>query len=280
MALQRFKKFERSKELSKKLVIQPRDLAILSDVADYRFLDAEQILALHPGSLRNTQTRLALLFHLGYLDRPPSQKLFARHGTSFIYSLAEKGAQALGRETKMREVAFPYLAHAMMISAFRCTLTLALKKQPDRPEFGRWVQGYELKDLLSRRGEKPELVPDAFFSIERERTRWNFFLEADRSTMSRERFLDKLKIYWKWRNDERLLKTLGISKFFRVLTITYSEERKENLRAISKNADDSGQGTSRFLFLSEKTYSLTNPEKLFSPLWLSPKDNAAHSLLE
>jgi hypothetical protein len=54
MPLQRRPKFERSNEPRGRLQVQPRDLAILADIADYRFLDAEQILALHPGSLRNT----------------------------------------------------------------------------------------------------------------------------------------------------------------------------------------------------------------------------------
>jgi hypothetical protein len=251
----------------------------LSDIADYRFLDAEQILALHPGSLRNTQNRLSLLYHLGYVDRPPSQKLFARPGSPLIYSLAEKGAEALSRE-KMPKPAFPYLAHAMMISQFRSIVSLALRQSPDKPELVRWVQGYELKDLISRNGARAELVPDAFFSIEQGGDPWHFFLEADRATMTKERFLNKMKIYWQWRYDERILKALNISRYFRVLTIAPNKNRTEGLRKITKLADDKKEGKSIFLFLSESEYSLQNPEAVLSPVWLSAKDDTRHAILE
>lgn len=279
MASHQHKKFVRSKEPPGQLRIQPRDLAILADIADYRFLDAEQILALHPGSLRNVQNRLSLLYHSGFVDRPSSQKLFARSGKYFIYAIGDKGADLLSRERPKGEVAFPYLAHAMMISRFRSVLSLALKKHADEPKLTRWVQGYELKDLLSARGEKTELVPDAFFSVEHKGDMLHFFLEADRGTMTRERVLDKMKTYWRWWRERRCEKKLEISRF-RVLTIAPSEGRSENLRRITKDADTRREGSAMFLFASEKSFSLKNPEAILAPVWLSPKDDAKHHLLE
>jgi len=278
MTLHRRKKFVRSKESLERIVIQPRDLAIITDIADYRFLDTEQILALHPGSLRNTQVRLSLLFHHGFVNRPPSQNLFA-HSGHMIYSIGNKGAKLLSRKHLKGEVAFPYLAHAMMISRFHVIVSLALQKHTDKPELARWVQGYALKELLSSSGEKTNLIPDAFFSVEHNGDMLHFFLEADRGTMTRERVFNKMKIYWRWWREKACEKNLDITRF-RVLTIAPSEIRSENLCRDAKNADTRKEGSNMFLFAPETAFSLNNPEVVLSPVWHSPKDTTKHHILE
>lgn len=281
MPLHHHKKFERSKEPPAEFRIQPRDHEILRDVADYRFLSTEQILALYPTSGRNVRQRLQNLYHAGFLERPEAQKAFLHLSNhSLIYSLGEKGAELLERKdfVKNKEVGFPYLAHAMMVSRFRTTLTLALRNHPSRPKIEHWLQGYDLKDELAVRGARPELVPDAFFTIRSERGALDFFLEADQSTMDGKRMLSKMKIYWKWWRTERHEKTLGV-KNFRVLTITKSEERAANLCRVTKNADERRTGSNMFLFLAETQYSLAKPDAVLSPIWASPKGEK-HALLE
>ena len=227
--------------------------------------------------------RLATLYQLGYLERPVSQKLIQGSGSFLIYSIGKKGAELLARKelvgTRISSITFPNLMHAMMISRFRVALTLALRNYPTKPKIVRWVMGYDLKDLLSERGEKTELVPDAFFTIEEGDDLLHFFLEADRSTMTRERVLSKMKIYWDWWRSEKCKNSLGVTRF-RVLTITISEERKENLSVITKNADTRQEGSNMFLFASEKSYSLEKPEAMLSPIWGSPKDGTLHAILE
>ena len=281
MALHRHKKFVRSNEPPGRLRIQPRDVELLRDLGEYRFLDTEQIFALHPGGARNTRRRLAALYHLSYVERPVSQKLFEKPTGFLIYSLGVKGAGLLSRRelSPKKGVAFPYLAHAMMISRFHSILSLALKGHADKPELTRWVQGYELKDLLSEGGEKTELVPDAFFTIGHKGNKLNFFLEADRGTMTRERVLDKMKTYWRWWREGRCQRKLGISRF-RVLTVTPGEERSENLRLVSKGADTRREGSAMYLFAPETAFSLKKPEAVLFPVWLSPKDETKHHLLE
>jgi hypothetical protein len=281
MASYRHKRFERSKEPPVEFRIQPRDREILRDVSDYRFLSTEQILALYPTSGRNVRQRLQNLYHAGFLERPAAQKAFPNLSNhSLVYSLGEKGAAFLERRdfTKNKKFGSPYLAHALMVSEFRATLTLALRKYPNRPKVERWVQGYDLKDALASRGERPELVPDAFFTVRAERGALDFFLEADRSTMTQKLMLAKMRTYWKWQREKRFQKTLGIENF-RVLTITPSDERAENLCRVTKQADDRKTGSNMFLFLSEKQYSLKKPEAVLSPIWASPRGEK-HALLE
>ena len=285
MAEHKHKKFVRSKSPPGQLRIQPRDVALLRDLASFRFLNTEQIMALHPGGQRNLQRRLRYLYHLGYVERPESQTLINLPSDYLVYALGKKGAQlAFAEERAVKswsrlnaKIASPNLAHALMVSQFRTVLTLALQKRGGK--ITRWHQGYDLKDILTIKGKSPAVVPDGFFTIEIDNGRWHFFLEADRSTMAHHRFLAKMKAYWDWWRERTYNDHLGITKF-RVLTITDTEGRKENLRATSKNADTRREGSNLFLFACEKDYSLEKPEAVLQLIWQSPKDDAKHTLLE
>ena len=50
-------------------------------------------------------------------------------------------------------------------------------------------------------------------------------------------------------------------------TITKTEARKENLRKITKEADDHKTGSVMFWFASEENYSPENPETILRPIW-------------
>ena len=269
------------------LQIQPRDIALLRDVWEFRFLNTEQILGLHDGSRRNLRGRLNLLFQHCYLDRPTVQKA-ARLATSHIvYSLGRKGAETLAKDAEEREGilrrvrenvhTLPLIAHSLMISQFRVCLMLALKLQGDI-KLTRWVQGNDLKSALVRRGANPPLVADAFFVLETPTHKYPCFLEADRATMTQERFVSKLKMYWRHNREESFKETLGVSHF-RVLTITPHEKRAENLCHAAKDADDRREGSLMYLFLSETRYNVETPEALLKAVWQSPKDDEPQAIV-
>src|SRR3989344_2411871 len=287
MSNPRLKPFERV-GATNPLKLQPRDNALLRDVADFRFLNTEQVLALHPGGKRNLLRRLTSLFQHGFLDRPEKQSSAQLTSSHLVYSLGRKGAEQLSKDAEEREGIYrrlreaeqtlPLMAHALMISQFRVCLTLAAKTHGTK--ITRFTQGYDLKDMLRDvHGENPSLVPDAFFTLEDKDEVINFFLEADRGTMTTERFVNKLKTYWSWRSDERLKEKLRLSRF-RVLTIAPSERRSDSLRNAGKGGDPRGEGSLMFLFTSETQYNLSEPKKLFEPIWKSPKDETSHTILE
>ncbi|OYV26708.1 MAG: hypothetical protein B7W98_02980, partial [Parcubacteria group bacterium 20-58-5] len=186
----RLKKFVRGEADPLKLTL--RDTSILRDVAEFRFLNSEQLLSLHVGGERNLKQRLSLLYQHGYLDRPEVQKTARLVSAHIVYSLGRKGAEMLAKDAQEREGIFrrirevkhtsPIIAHAMMISQFHVCLTLAVRKQGNI-KLTRWTQGNDLKAAL-RRGENPELVPDAFFTLDDGNGAVNCFLEADRGTMT------------------------------------------------------------------------------------------------
>jgi len=143
----------------------------------------------------------------------------------------------------------------------------------------RWLQGYDLKYALrGKYGQNPELVPDAFFVVENPQYQYPVFLEADRGTMTEERFVSKMKLYWRWSKEGRLEDNLKFTHF-RVITITPNETRSENLRIASKVANSNQQGSNMFLFTSEKNYSIAKPEAIFEPIWKSPKDDIPKTII-
>jgi DNA-binding HxlR family transcriptional regulator len=280
-AIQRYKKFERS-ETSPKFRISELDFKILRDLADYRVLDTRHILALHSEAYpRTIQRRLQLLFQAGFLERPVYQSQY-KTPSHIVYTLSRKGAQLLfpddERAAKWSKQLKPlFLWHSLMVSDFRVILTLALKGKKES-KLAKWQED-DLTDNVYLEGERLPISPDAFFTIEDKNDLLHFFLEIDRSTMEGKRFLKKMKAYWQWWKEEGHKDRFNIS-VFRVLTVAVSEERKENLRRITKLADDNRQGSEMFLFACQKDYGLEKPESILKPIWQSPKDDNLHHLLE
>jgi hypothetical protein len=268
------------------LRLQARDVGLLKDVAEHRYLNTSQILALHEGSRRNLLERLSRLYHHGYLERPTVQKKTALPSSHLVYCLGRKGVEVLASSAEEREMllrrirenerTLPLLAHSLMISQFRVCLELALRDRED-VKLSQWVQGYDLKNLLSKHGT-PSLVPDAFLILETPTHRYPCFLEADRATMSIERFVSKLRLYWQHNRDEKFKDTLGIAHF-RVLTITPSEGRTTNLCHASRMADDRHEGSLMYLFLSQTKYDMSNPEVLLQEVWRTAKNDDLHSFV-
>lgn len=287
MTIPRRKKFVRS-DARDPLKLQPRDIALLRDVAEYRFLNTEQLVSLHEGSDRGIGNRLSLLFQHGYLDRPKVQKAANLATAHVVYSLDRKGAEVLAKDAQEREGILrrvrevnhtsPLIAHALMISQFRVCLMLTLKNHSDI-KLIRWVQGNDLKVLLRRRGENPSLVPDAFFILETSEYNYPCFLEADRGTMTQERFVSKLRMYWQHNREERFKPSLGITHF-RVLTITPNDVRSDNLCRAAKDADDRKQGSGMYLFISETAYGTATPDGILRAVWKCPKDDTHRSIIE
>ena len=277
---ERYKKFERSKA-PPKFRISEADLKILQDLADYRVLDTRHIIALHSEIYpRTIQRRLQLLFQAGFLERPVYYSQY-QAPSYIIYSLAKKGAELLfpgERTTKWSKRLKPnFLKHSLLISEFRVILTLALKNKK-KSKLLNW-QEENLFDTVFLEGERLPISPDAFFTIEDGDDLLHFFLEANRSTMKDKRILDKMKAFWQWWTEEGHKKKFNIS-VFRVLTVTISEERKENLRKITKLADERRRGSEMFLFACQKDFNLEKPESILEPIWQSPKDENWHHLLE
>jgi hypothetical protein len=107
----------------------------------------------------------------------------------------------------------------------------------------------------------------------------HYFLECDRGTMTTKRFLTKLRGYWQWWRSGRQEEVLGIRNF-RVLTVTATQERAENLLEVCRQVDaPRHRGLGMFLFASEQEY-VGRPERVLEDIWTTPADDWKHGLLE
>jgi Replication-relaxation len=96
------------------------------------------------------------------------------------------------------------------------------------------------------------VIPDSLFKTQDRKNVIHSFVEADRSTMTNARYLSKLKAYYAfWLAYVKDNRSSPI-KQMRVLTITRSEERKQNLRKVADQV--SSQAKNLFWFICEKEY--------------------------
>lgn len=290
-------RFKRKKTAISPIRLQPRDIRIIKLVYDYRSLNSGQIRALVGGSERGILRRLQKLFHHGFLDRPPHQAAYLLgEDHRMVYALGNKGADVLAEylsverdeinwTKKNLKIKAGFIEHTLMVSNFRAAITLALKNQTNadlllwRPEFYRGMRDYVMiRDIRGRR-VRAAVVPDGFFCIRLNNQKKYFFLEADRSTVPSNRFLQKMRAYWEYWKQGRHIQKLGI-RAFRVLTVTKTEKRKENLRALTQRADTKRVGSRIFWFCCQENFSLSKPEAILGPIWQTPADERYHKLLE
>lgn len=307
MAVKKTPRFGKEPESVGGIRIQPRDIEIIRLAYEYRLLDSKQIQALLDSSNQGILRRLKKLHHHDYLDRPKSQFALAEPlsgGINLVYALGDKGADLLAEKfgidrgkikwkKKNEKVKERHIKHTLMISDFRTCLSVALKNVPET-ELLFWTREnpQELKDYVrfkerGIRGRQRRLtvVPDGFFAIQDPgdpEYQMHFFLEADRSTMTNTRFKNKMRAYWlMWYQTEKegRKNRFGVESF-RVLTITKSERRKENLRKVAKEADDKHIGSGIFWFATEKNYQIEKPATILRKIWQTPRDDKWHSILE
>jgi hypothetical protein len=205
-----------------------------------------------------------------------------------VYALANRGAEVLVERgylqdigdwrKKNQDLQDRYIAHQAMITNFRITLTLAIRERQDVRLLFFQREGPALRDWVtsSYNGSRRTLPinPDGFFGLQflnlpEGKNRAFFFLEADRSTMTRERFLQKLVGYWEWFCQGGHTRKHGI-RAFRVLTVTKSEERMGSLRQAVADTRELRDGLRLFWFTSEKRLSLEQPVSIFESIWNSP----------
>jgi len=117
-------RFERAKVAG--IVLTPRDLLILRAIHRHRLLRSTHLVALLGGSRQTTLRRLQLLFHHGYLDRPPAQlDWYAQGSEPLVYALGNRGAAVLAagggrggalRWDTSRNVSRQFLRHTLAVA--------------------------------------------------------------------------------------------------------------------------------------------------------------------
>ncbi len=275
------------------LALTPRDLEILALVESYRLLTSAHLQALAPGSTQGVLRRLQKLFHAGYLDRLLPQPTWGGGSQRMVYAVTNKGVRELqeaGRIEKPtatdwnennRGLRDLFIRHTLLISHIRAVLTLAVRSRPDL-RLVSWKEGPKTYDAievsLPEGYTRVSVAPDAYIGLEDQKGKLHFFLEADRGTMTVKRFLLKLKAYAAYWRERKHEERFGI-RYFRVIAVTSSAERKANLAAAAEKEDDLRPLARLFLFTEEETLRLERPEAIFEKIWTMPATREPQSLI-
>jgi len=211
---------------------------------------------------------------------------------------------------KNRQVGGRYLEHTLMVANFMVCLELACRSRKD-------VEIIPPEDLLQNLPEESRdkanpfswkvalkhafqgkmrslimgVVPDKVFALyfpndQPGRNKAYFFLEADRATMPVKRnnpyktsFFKKMLGYWASYQQDLFKESLGF-KAARVLTVTKSQDRIDNMIMANKEVDERGKGSKMFLFAAEDQVDLSRPEAALGSIWRNGRDNSIGSLVE
>ncbi len=251
--------------------VTERDIEILKLVARFRFLNSAQVVKFLGTNSGRILRRLQGLYAHGLLDRPVSQhlQLAALYNPPLTYGLGRLGAKllaelgtridpALDWTWKNSQSTAPFLAHTLDVAEAVCAFEHACRAGDARlidhhellplmPEKTRELRDpFKLRVSL-RSGLKTPLalavIPDRLFSVAlTDQTRHNFALELDRSTMpittkrktDRSSYAQKIAGYFHSWREKKHTDTWGFQNF-RILTITPSEKRIENMLAAQRS---------------------------------------------
>ncbi len=236
-----------------------------------------------------------------------------------VYGLGNKGADFLASKygldrakidwtQKNKGVRHAYLDHALLVSKFMVSLELAVKQVKNL----KLIEQGTIVSNMKKKGEYNPLswcvpcrislgnkimdrlvyvMPDRVFGLyfcdePKSRNRSYFFLEADRATMPVKRnsvysssFQKKMIGYYEsWKNS--LFRDVFGFPSARVLTITKSHDRINNMINAGKDIDPRGKGLRLFLFLREKEINMRKPETLLNRIWRTGRGQSLVSLLD
>jgi Replication-relaxation len=268
-------------------VLTSRDLDILKLVESFRLASSEHVQLLIAGSDQNILRRLQALFHVGYVDRLRPRFVQGGGSAKMVYAITNKGAKTLQKagliqkltktdlNAQNKEVGDLYIAHTLLISRVRAVLTAACASHPEFKLLA-WREGRGIQDkievVLPKGYAELPVAADSFFSIGDAKGRTHYFLEADRGTMVLERVARKLIAYAAYDKAEKHKDKFGIRKF-RVLTVTASAARMQNLLRVAKEADEVCKAArTMFLFATEEQLALAQPTRIFEKIWTTPTE--------
>lgn len=275
-----------------------RDVEVVMDIYKYRYLKSSQIRALHFPSLQTTNRRLRSLCQNDLIRFFIIPNIPER-----IYQISRTGAHIVAEQlgVDVNELLWSknthcpkdyyFMRHFLAVNQFRIELTKACQSSNLEllgfiPEyFGTKHQSGKvtkyIKDFVfdvQMPSENISHTPDAVFALMKGNKPALFFLEVDRGTEvltnPEKGFLKMIRFYFnyaqsnKFKSYEQDFKCSDI-KVFRVLIVTTTSKRLENMRQAVCNMNDSSANILKFIWLTSEGEIYTN--KLFQRIWKSLK---------
>lgn len=263
-----------------------RDREIVAAVATHRALTTDQVSLLFwekPTASSRCRLRLRLLAEHGYLKRAEQPVALSEGRRPLVYFLTAQGrdlaaealqvpASQVDWKPSYNSVKWPFLEHLLATNDLRVRMEVAAPKVGLR--ILEWVDDLSLASTSIRdqivvpaRGggtQQTTVGPDGYVSLLAPdgKTRHRAFIEADRATVPLTRWKNKVWKYQHYFRSKAFRRRYGATKPFRVLTVTTSQERLQNMKQATE-----AQGATTWFWFS--TYAaLTDPETvLFAPTW-------------
>jgi hypothetical protein len=277
-----------------------RDKQIILAVYRRRFLNTHQIEAVFfaPKSdgrrTRRTwaQHRLHKLFHHRYLARPrllfeegagKPAKVYAicREGTAVVATMLGIDAGQVERRPEDDRVAIAHILHTVGINNL-WTMVACLDRDGVLSLVD-WVDDWQLAGadyrpklpVYTKGNARTRKRPDGYFVVEHRAMPQpaHFFLEYDRGHMENARFAEKVKAYEAYRMSGDSQAHFG-TRNFRVLTVTGSRKRLENL----KRTTEAAGGDKHYWFTTQDQIDIWQPQRLLDPVWQAATTSERYAL--
>ncbi len=260
----------------KPIQLQERDKLLVEALDDYGLLTTEQIRYLLFPSMSRARKRLHLLWQHGLVHKIERPTRLGEGTKSYLFRPNAKGRRLTGAKTirngnghKVPVLSPLYAEHQIAVNRFRICLTLALGKTPEIT-LETWKKDGQLRLKVSRHkaggSESATIVPDAYFSLKSEGSKYGYFLEIDRGTATISRLKKKLLGYATIFRSPRSFDPL-IAPGFRVLIVTSSARRRQSLLELIQSMGTSLRRSDVFLVTNSAQFSYEAPEALFGPVW-------------
>jgi len=232
----------------KHIAIQPRDETIMMLVAEFRFLSREQLqVLLDFPCVTRINIRLKKLFDHGYLSRfslptiagkPKALYFLGPQGINLASAQLSLAPSDLAKERKhLQERKYLFVSHQLFLNEVRIAFILAISNQPIMA-IDRWLKEWDcVAQFLSSERKQTTLRPDACLCLTYQGKRYSFFVEVDRSTMTKGRLQAKAKAYLEYARSGRSSQDFGFH-YFRVLIITKTEARLDHLKTTIEKTTD------------------------------------------
>ena len=255
---------------SKKLIVlQARDRVLLSELDVMRVIDRElaKIVAGFNSTSR-ANARLLALTQAGYLRRWFTGSIAG--GRKAVYALSKLsttvGSNSSGSVPRLLGKASYgglFLEHQLHVNQI---YAVAKHRSALVPEcnFRRWIT---FSKVLST---SAPIIPDGYFELQHHEGIKPLFLEVDLGTEALRIWQKKIEGYLRFAVSGEFEKTFGQSQF-RVLVVTDSARRSENIRRVAAKFTDKV-----FRFTS---FESINREGLWSAIWQKPVGTQKESLL-
>lgn len=109
-------------------------------------------------------------------------------------------------------------------------------------------------------------MADGLFTVQAKGQEYAFLLETDRGTTTCRRMERKLVGYYHWWQQDGPQTRFGVNNI-RVLIITTSDKRMENLREKALNVRNDRKGSRLFWFSTQDKVNLQEPTTVLDDIW-------------